>query len=731
MIKKTLFSILLLCFSCVFHSQSELSNELIWQTGEFYPNTISGIESMNDGENYTSIDRFENAIEINQYSYKNNKKIKTIFSSKKFEDFSFNDYSFSDDEDFILLSTNVESIYRHSSKGNYYIYDVKENILSKLTDFSLGKQRLAKFSPDGTKIAFVRDNNLFYVILESMKEFQVTIDGEINNIINGATDWVYEEEFSFHKGFYWSPDSKKIAYYKFDESNVKEYQMEMYGTLYPTHYKFKYPKAGESNSIISINVYNILQERTIPFDIGLNPDIYIPRITWGKDNDNLYVVKLNRLQNQLEILAGNFSNATPNSQGVSTKVIYEEKSDTYIDVHDNMEFISDEEFIWTSEKNGFNHIYIINYIKQTENQLTSGKWEVTSVYGLNKKTDQLYFQAAKNHPTQREIYSMNLETKSLKCISSKLGTNEAEFSNNFKYFINTHTSANTPHYITLNKSDGKEIRVIEDNENLIKRMDNYNLFQKEFITVPNGKGLDLNAWVIKDPKLDTLKKHPLLMFVYGGPGINTVNDSWSWMNYFWFQYLAKQGFVVVSVDARGTGYRGRNFKHSTYLQLGKFETEDQIAAAKYFGKRNYIDENNIGIFGWSYGGYMSSLCITKGADVFSTAIAVAPVTNWRFYDNIYTERFMRTPQENGDNYDVNSPINHVDKLKGNYLLIHGTADDNVHFQNAIEMTTALVNANKQFDIFNYPDKNHGIYGGNTRLHLYTLMTNFLNNNLND
>ncbi|MBM77273.1 MAG: S9 family peptidase [Crocinitomicaceae bacterium] len=730
MIKKTLFSILLCC-SCVFYSQSELSNELIWQTGAFYPNTISGIESMNDGENYTSIDRFENAIEINQYSYKNNKKIKTIFSSNEFKDFSFNDYSFSEDENFILLSTNVESIYRHSSKGNYYIYDVKENTLSKLTDFSLGKQRLAKFSPDGTKIAFVRNNNLFYVILESMKEFQVTIDGEINNIINGATDWVYEEEFSFHKGFYWSPDSKKIAYYKFDESNVKEYQMEMYGTLYPTHYKFKYPKAGESNSIISINVYNILQERTIPFDIGLNPDIYIPRITWGKDNDNLYVVKLNRLQNQLEILAGNFSNTIPNSQGVSTKVIYEEKSDTYIDVHDNMEFISDEEFIWTSEKNGFNHIYIINYIKQTENQLTSGKWEVTSVYGLNNKTNQLYFQAAKNHPTQREIYSVNLETKSLKCISSKSGTNEAEFSNNFKYFINTNTTANTPHYITLNKSDGKEIRVIEDNQNLVKRMDNYNLFQKEFITVPNGKGLDLNAWVIKDPKLDTLKKHPLLMFVYGGPGINTVNDSWSWMNYFWFQYLAKQGFVVVSVDARGTGYRGRDFKHSTYLQLGKFETEDQIAAAKYFGSKNYIDEKNIGIFGWSYGGYMSSLCITKGADVFSTAIAVAPVTNWRFYDNIYTERFMRTPQENGSNYDVNSPINHVDKLKGNYLLIHGTADDNVHFQNAIEMTTALVNANKQFDLFNYPDKNHGIYGGNTRLHLYTLMTNFLNNNLND
>jgi dipeptidyl-peptidase 4 len=722
----------LLVFSNTFLiSQKELSNELIWKTGTFYPKTISGIESMKDGNHYTSIDRFKDGNEINQYAYKNNDKIKTIFSAKKFNDFDFYDYSFSDDESYILLSTEVESIYRHSSKANYHIYNIKEKKLFKLTDFTLGKQRLAEFSPDGSKIAFVRNNNLFYIELESMKETQITIDGKLNSIINGATDWVYEEEFSFHKGFYWSSDSKKLAYYTFDESNVKEYQMEMYGSLYPTHYKFKYPKAGESNSIVSISVYNILQERSIPFDIGYDPDIYIPRIVWGNNNDNLYVTKLNRLQNHLEILAGNFSNSIPNSQSISTSVIYEEKSETYIDVHDNLEFISNDEFIWTSEKNGFNHIYLINYKNNTEIQLTKGEWEVTSSYGIDAKNIQLYFQAAKNHPTQREIYRVNIKSKKVECLSQKKGTNIAEFSDNYNYFINTNTSANTPHYITLNKSDGKEIRVIENNNKLLESMKEYNLFKKEFISVPNGNGLDLNAWVIKDPNLDTLKKHPLLMFVYGGPGINTVNDSWSWMNYFWFQHLAKQGFVVVSVDARGTGYRGREFKHSTYLQLGKYETEDQIAAAKFLGSKNYIDEENIGIFGWSYGGYMSSLCITKGANVFSSAIAVAPVTNWRYYDNIYTERFMRTPQENGDNYDINSPINHVDKLKGNYLLIHGTADDNVHFQNAIEMTTALVSANKQFDLFNYPDKNHGIYGGNTRLHLYTLMTNFLNNNLND
>lgn len=728
--KKIILTLLVFSYSFLV-SQKELSNELIWKTGTFYPETINGIESMKDGTHYTSIDRFKDGNEINQYAYKNNEKIKTIFSSKKIKDFDFFDYSFSEDENFILLSTKVEKIYRHSSKANYFIYNIKENNLTQLTDFTLGKQRLAEFSPDGSKIAFVRNNNLFYIELESMKEIQITIDGRLNNIINGATDWVYEEEFSFHKGFYWSSDSKKLAYYTFDESDVKEYQMEMYGSLYPTHYKFKYPKAGETNSIVSISVYNILQERSIPFDIGFNPDIYIPRINWGNNNHNLYVTKLNRLQNHLEILAGNFSNSIPNSESVSTKVIYEEKSSSYIDIHDNLEFISDDEFIWTSEKDGYNHIYLIDYKNHSEKQLTNGEWDVTSCYGYDNKNKQLYFQAAKKHPTQREVYRVNIKTKKTECLSHKAGTNDAEFSNNFKFFINTHTSANTPHFISLNKSDGKQIREIENNDALLKRMNDYNLFKKEFITIPNEDGLKLNAWIIKDPNLDTLKKHPLLMFVYGGPGINTVNDSWSWMNYFWFQYLAKQGFVVVSVDARGTGYRGREFKHSTYLQLGKYETEDQIAAAKFLGSKKYIDEKNIGIFGWSYGGYMSSLCITKGADVFSSAIAVAPVTNWRYYDNIYTERFMRTPQENGDNYDINSPINHVDKLKGNYLLIHGTADDNVHFQNAIEMTTALVNANKQFELFNYPDKNHGIYGGNTRLHLYTLMTNFLNENLND
>ena len=501
--------------------------------------------------------------------------------------------------------------------------------------------------------------------------------------------------------------------------------MKMYGSLYPTHYKFKYPKAGEDNSLISIRIFDTQYDRHFVFDVGNNPDIYIPRIMWSKRRDELIVFKMNRLQNKLELLSGTFSMDTPNNIGIKTKPIYTENSTTYIDIHDNTSFINENEFIWTSEKDGYNHIYLINYANGTEKQLTSGDWDVTEVYGYASQSKKIFFQAAKSHPTKREIYALYTKNNKIELLTEKSGTNEANFSKTFNYFINTHSSADTPFEITLHNQKGKLVKTLEKNEVLKNKLLEFNLTNKEFFTIPNEEGILLNAWMIKPKLLDTLKKHPLLMFVYGGPGINTVNDAWSWNNYFWFQYLAQNGFIVVSVDARGTGYRGKDFKHATYKQLGKYETEDQIAAAKYLANKPYIDENNIGIFGWSYGGYMSSLCITKGADVFKSAIAVAPVTNWRYYDNIYTERFMQKPQDNGENYDINSPINHVEKLKGNFLLIHGTADDNVHFQNATEMVSALVNKNKQFEFFAYPDKNHGIYGGFTRLHLYTKMTNFL------
>ena len=598
-----------------------------------------------------------------------------------------------------------------------------------MADTSLGKQRLATFSPDNSKIAYVRNNNLYYKNLDDFKEEKITHNGSINKIINGATDWVYEEEFSIHKGFFWSPDGSKISYYVFNEEHVKQFEMEIYDNLYPSQYRFKYPKAGEQNSSLAIKVFDLDNIRTYNFDIGKEQDIYIPRIMWSKRENELIVFKMNRLQNKLELLSGNINNkVNPNSE-IIVQNIYSEVSETYIDIHDNTVFINENQFLWTSEKDGYNHLYLIDYKAKKEIQLTSGKWEVTKMYGYSANEKTIFFQAAKKTPTDREVYSLNIDSKKIQLLSNSSGTNDASFSSHYNYFINNHSDANNPFMITLNDNKGKLLKVLEDNKSLLNKMNDFDLVEKIFFSIPNDNNIDLNAWIMKPELLDTNKKHPLLIYVYGGPGINTVNNAWSWMNYFWFQYLVKQGFVVVSVDNRGTGYRGKEFKHATYLQLGKLETEDQIDAAIHMGKLNYIDKDRIGIFGWSYGGYMSSLCISKGADVFNSAIAVAPVTNWRYYDNIYTERFMRTPKENGDNYDINSPINHVRKIKGNYLLIHGTADDNVHFQNSMEMVNSLVKENKEFDFFAYPNKNHGISGGYTRLHLYNKMTNFLFENL--
>ncbi|PDH47562.1 MAG: S9 family peptidase [Bacteroidetes bacterium MED-G20] len=722
--------ILMLIFCSFFSTvSSQLSNELIWSTGTFYPKNINGINPYNDGDFYTSIERNNGQTEIVKYSYKKNKKIATLFSNLSFENFSFSDYDVSKDGNWLLLFNSKESIYRRSSKSYYYLYNLKEKTLKSLADTSLGKQRLATFSPDNSKIAYVRNNNLYYKNLDDFKEEKITHNGSINKIINGATDWVYEEEFSIHKGFFWSPDGSKIAYYVFNEEHVKQFEMEIYDNLYPSQYRFKYPKAGEQNSSLAIKVFDLDNIRTYNFDIGKEQDIYIPRIMWSKRENELIVFKMNRLQNKLELLSGNINNkVNPNSE-IIVQNIYSEVSETYIDIHDNTVFINENQFLWTSEKDGYNHLYLIDYKAKKEIQLTSGKWEVTKMYGYSANEKTIFFQAAKKTPTDREVYSLNIDSKKIQLLSNSSGTNDASFSSNYNYFINTHSDANNPFIRTLNDNKGKLLKVLEDNKSLLNKMNDFDLVEKIFFSIPNDNNIDLNAWIMKPELLDTNKKHPLLIYVYGGPGINTVNNAWSWMNYFWFQYLVKQGFVVVSVDNRGTGYRGKEFKHATYLQLGKLETEDQIDAAIHMGKLNYIDKDRIGIFGWSYGGYMSSLCISKGADVFNSAIAVAPVTNWRYYDNIYTERFMRTPKENGDNYDINSPINHVRKIKGNYLLIHGTADDNVHFQNSMEMVNSLVKENKEFDFFAYPNKNHGISGGYTRLHLYNKMTNFLFENL--
>jgi len=718
------FGLLLLLNQNLFSQENKkISLEDIWLKGTFRPEFIYEIRSMKDGEHYCILEKNV----IKKFSYKDGKEKSVILDASKIKlpdgikKLDIDDYEFSSDESKILLSSNTEQIYRHSSISDYFIYDLKSNLLEILTN--KGKVRLAEFSPNGENVVFIKDNNLIIKNLIDKTEKNITTDGKQNQIINGSTDWVYEEEFGITKGFFWSSDSKKVAYYRFDESNVKEYNMQMWGELYPEDNKYKYPKAGEDNSIVDIYVYDLNAGKSIKMDLGKETNHYIPRIKWTNESNTLATYRLNRLQNFLEMIYCNASDG-------SSKVIYSEQNKYYIDINDNLNFLPDGSFLLTSEKDGYNHIYLYDKNGKYIRQLTSGKWDVDEIYGIDTKRNLVYYSAARTEPYNKDLCSVKIDGSKNIVISQKNGFNKAQFSKNYNYYILTFSDANTPSvYSIVNAANGKELKIIEKNEKLANIITQYNFQPKVFGKLTTEQGVELYYWMIKPANFDITKKYPLFMYVYGGPGHNTVTNNYSFSDLNWFQMLAQQGYIVVSVDNRGTGFRGEEFKKCTYKELGKLETEDQIAAAKYFGNQSYIDKNRIGIFGWSYGGYMSTLCMTKGADYFKAGIAVAPVTNWRYYDNIYTERFMRTPQENSSGYDENSPINHVKKLKGKYLLIHGTGDDNVHVQNSMDLITALVNANKQFDMFFYPNKNHSIYGGYTRYHLYKKMTDFILNNL--
>lgn len=710
-------------FSVSTYAQKQITLEDIWSKGTFSARYIRSGISMNDGIHYTILEKRN---QINVYDYETGVLKNTLFSGELFKDaegraIGVDDYTLSDNEDMILISTDYEPIYRHSGKSEYWVFDIKANTMERLSE--KGKQQLAIFSPSGNEVAFARDNNLFIKDLVSGIETQITNDGLLNHIINGTTDWVYEEEFGFTQAFFWSPDGKKLAFYRFDESEVKQFTMMMYNELYPEEYRFKYPKAGEANSKVSILVYHVDNGKTTKVDIGENADIYIPRIKWSKKKDQLAVLRLNRHQNHLEIILADAEKGTG-------RLIYEEKNACYIEIGENLLFLDNgNQFILSSEKSGYNHLYLCSTEKKEEKQITQGNWEVTDFYGYDEKGKTIYYASTESSPINRDIYSIKLDGKKKTRLNALDGTNTAQFSKGFKFFINTYSGSNTPPVYTIYNSKGKEVKVLEDNKALVEKVKEYGFSEKKMFSFKTGEGEELNGWMIKPADFDSTKKYPVFMYVYGGPGSQTVLNRWDRSDFIWHQMLAQNGYIVVSVDNRGTGGRGEAFKKVTYLELGKYEAIDQIESAKYLGSLPYVDASRIGIFGWSFGGYLSSLCILKGADVFKAAIAVAPVTSWRYYDNIYTERYMRTPQENAKGYDENSPINHVSKLKGSYLLVHGTADDNVHYQNAIEMTNALINENKQFEQMFYPNRNHGIYGGNSRIHLYKLMTGFILENL--
>lgn len=695
----------------------------IYKRYKFFPRGIDNLNSMNDGNFYTLL---KNGRTIERYSYKTGLSVETIFDLSTIEGHEIStieSYTFSPDESLLLLVTGKENIYRHSFVAGYYIYDIKSKELKKLSDN--GKQQLATFSPDSKKIAFVRRNNLFYTDLHTHTEHQITTDGEYNKIINGAPDWVYEEEFGFNKAFVWSVDSRHIAWYRFDESDVKQFNMTMYHDLYPEWYRFKYPKAGEKNAVVEILATALGSETILKFDIGEETDQYIPRIKWTSDPELLSIVRLNRRQNHVEILHANVHTG-------ESRVIYEEKEDKYIsEVSDQMiTYLSNnEEMLIISERDSWSSIYLYNYKTSEIKQLTESGYDIHTLLGVDEKKGLLYYSSHERDPLYLDSYSVKLDGSDKKLLTPKKGWNVTDFSKGFNYFINTWSNANTPPVISLHKKSGQEIRVLEDNSSLAQRMKDYQFAETEFFSYKTKDNFDLQGYMIKPPNFNPQNKYPLFMFVYGGPESQNVMDRFNYSRGAWFQYLAQQGYVVVCVDNRGTNGQGEDFRKATYMQLGKYETIDQIEVAEYLGEKDFIDESRVGIFGWSYGGFMSLNCLFKGAEIFNMAISVAPVTNWRYYDTIYTERFMRTPQENPDGYDSNSPIFFTDRMRGKLLLIHGMGDDNVHFQNSVELMKALVKSDKQFDSRFYPNKNHGIHGGNTTWHLYNKMTDYILENL--
>ncbi|MEO8067636.1 MAG: DPP IV N-terminal domain-containing protein [Flavobacteriales bacterium] len=731
------------CVALSLAAQKQITNKDIWTTPLFSSKGVFGLQSMNDGVHYTTTGKKDGATELYQCKYATGDTVAVLFNSKALvppgskEPLLVEGYDFSGDEKMLMISTGMESIYRYSYYAYNYVYDRATKTVKPLSDVSKPKQRLATFSPDGSHAAFVRENDLFVVELATMKEQRITIDGKWNSIINGATDWVYEEEFALVQGYQWSPEGTKILFLKTDESNVPEWNVDTYANnLYPKEHRYKYPKAGETNSTVQLEVYDLRNTSTTAIPMGDVPDPYIPRFGWTGNDDVLWYMRMNRLQNEKVISTVAVPLLRAVQLPLKPRVIYTETSKTYVEVTDDLFFTKDGSgFVLTTEQSGWNHIWY-QPMSATGKEgipagraITSGNWDVIGVSGIDEANQRVLFTASKNGPTQQEVWAIGMNGKGLVQLSPKGGVNDAEFSKGFKYYINTRSTASEPNVVTLHEAMGKQIKVLQDNHELREVLAGYELPHAEFFSFTTEAGVQLNGWILKPAQMRANTRMPLLMVQYSGPNSNEVTDAWHGRNFLWEQMLVQRGFIVACVDPRGTGHRGRDFRHQTYGQLGKYETEDQIAAAKWLGQQPYVDPARIGIWGWSYGGYMSSLCITKGADVFKCAIAVAPVTNWRYYDSIYTERYMGLPKDNASGYDDNSPINHVAELKGKYLLIHGLADDNVHYQNTADMVTALVKAGKPFEQFIYPDKNHGIGGGATRLHLFEMMTKFLEENL--
>lgn len=707
-------------------AQKEITLQDIWQAYKFMPKSVPGFHSMPNSDFY-SVKEKET---IEKHSFATGEKVADVLTEEQLRQASGGKLSLKDLDDYVfdaacskmLLAFDLESIFRRSTAANYYVFDLQRQTVMPIAEPAKGKQSFAEFSADGSKVAFVRDYNLYYFDLAKEKEHQVTFDGKENNIRNGFADWVYEEELSLSKCFYWSPDGSRLAYLRFDESAVKEFSMTMWGDLYPEEYKYKYPKAGEDNSVVDIYVYDVNKDISQKLDFP-REDCYYPRLYWLSNSVDLVVLKLNRLQNQLDF----YRYHVPTNQ---KEIVLTDKNDCWIEESDEHYFLSDNKtFIFTSERDGFNHIYKTEFGK-TPVQLTKGNFEVKGIAAVDAEKKLIYYLSNESGVLNQDLYVMDFEGKMKKRLTEGTGWSKVTFNSNAHFYCQNYSMANTPNVYTLHSADGQWLYTIEDNADCKVRLQEYGFTPKEFFSFETKSGVSLNGWMLKPSDFDPTKKYPVLMYVYGGPGSQEVNNQYFRCNDFaWYQFLSQHGYLVVCVDGRGTSGRGDAFKKVIYKQMGKFEAIDQIESAQYLKTLSFVDSNRVGIWGWSFGGYLSTLSLFKGQGTFKMAMAVAPVTNWRYYDNIYTERFLQKPQDNPDGYDDNSPCFFAKDFEGAFLLVHGTGDDNVHFQNSMDLVTQLNKAGKQYDQFFYPNKNHFIYGGNTRLHLYTKLTRFLFDNL--
>ena len=704
----------------------ELTVEKIYGSQDFSPKQVQ-VRWMGDGRHYTVLERDDQGrTDLYQVDAASGTRQLLVSGTQlippgESQAVAIDSYAFSSDNSKLLIATNRQRIWRRSSKAIYYAWDFAASVLTPVSTHP-GYQQYAKFSPDANRVAFVRDNNIFVTELATGEEKALTQDGS-DDILNGTADWVYEEELSLADAFRWSLDGTRIAFWRFDQSKIETFYLIDELTTYPELEPIRYPKAGTANSEVRLGVVEIASGKTTWIDTGAqDEDHYIARMDFAGSPDEIWFQRLNRHQNQMQLMIADVHSGT-------SRFVMTDRNNAWLDIHEPLWIKQGGEFVYLSDRAGFKQLYLYRRDGSEIRKITKGNWDVLGTYGVDEKKGVVYFTGAADGPLVRPLYSIGLDGNGFKRISGAKGTHRIDFDPTFTYYIDTYSEAGVPPVQTLRKANGDAVRTLADNAELRRRVEALGLNRPEFTKVTLQDGLELNAWLIKPPDFDPAKQYPLLMYVYGGPGSQTVTDSWGGDRYLWHQLLAREGYLVASVDNRGTGARGADFQKITYLRLGKFESFDQIASAKHFAGLPYVDGSRIGIWGWSYGGYMAALTMFRGGGVFRAAISVAPVTDWRLYDTIYTERYMRTPEENPEGYKESAPLTYAKELTGRFLLVHGTGDDNVHAQNSYQLIRLLEDSNKQFDLRLYPNKRHGIRGPETRVNLFTLMTEFVKENL--